>query len=251
MSKSRTLMAAAGVAFLATTQAAVAEFAYNPNDLILNFRQTDVPTVDMGVNLGDVADYKTPGSVIPLNQFTVGQLTATFDNLNNLALSVASANADPLVKTLWVTKARTELNTQTTPYPKKNSSSMGTPITKATSIGSNLQTQGSDLSDTVSTIAESNAGSYKSLIGAGNDLGAGYSPLEAFTGTFGANAKVRLDLYEAKPSINTAYLGYIDFNGDGSAVFYAPVPEPATYGLLAGLGILAVSVRQQLRRSQA
>jgi hypothetical protein len=62
------------------------------------------------------------------------------------------------------------------------------------------------------------------------------------------SANIYEALWEVPVSGNGSdtYLGFFTFQTDGEVEFTA-VPEPATYGLLAGLGLLAVAVRRQFR----
>jgi len=78
--------------------------------------------------------------------------------------------------------------------------------------------------------------------------------VETTTGSsFGAGNFVRMDFYAENgnaTSGTSTYEGYFQLNGDGSAFFdpvgLVAVPEPATYGLLAGLGLLVLALRKQL-----
>ncbi len=56
------------------------------------------------------------------------------------------------------------------------------------------------------------------------------------------------DLYGVKANGTAAsLLGTVTFDSTGPLTFNAvAVPEPATYGVLAGLGLLALCVRRQL-----
>jgi hypothetical protein len=53
-----------------------------------------------------------------------------------------------------------------------------------------------------------------------------------------------------KTTLAKTLLGTFALDGSGTLTFTATaVPEPSTYGLFAGLGVLALSLRRQLRRS--
>jgi hypothetical protein len=58
------------------------------------------------------------------------------------------------------------------------------------------------------------------------------------------------DLYRATPSGAFTYLGYFAVDSSG-LVFtpsaFVPVPEPTTYGLIAGSGLLLLTLRRQLK----
>jgi hypothetical protein len=83
-------------------------------------------------------------------------------------------------------------------------------------------------------VTDSNGGNIESLQSGSGDV---YSALWAVPSTQ-ANAS---DTYE----------GYFTFKSDGEVDFTAAglsaVPEPSTYGLIAGLGLLGLAFRRQLR----
>jgi hypothetical protein len=71
-----------------------------------------------------------------------------------------------------------------------------------------------------------------------------------------SGAYVRSDVWQVTSSLTASpsYLGYIQVDADGTAFFQAAgtaVPEPATFGILAGVGLLMVSVRRQLKGQKA
>jgi hypothetical protein len=85
----------------------------------------------------------------------------------------------------------------------------------------------------------------------------GKSGLTGYTGTSIGNtlssSSVVSDLYdyaELGSGTKATYEGYFTFNSDGSLDFttaFAPVPEPKTYGLAAGAGLLIFSLRNRLK----
>jgi hypothetical protein len=62
-------------------------------------------------------------------------------------------------------------------------------------------------------------------------------------------------LWEVPVTGSDTYEGYFTFQTDGEVDFttaaVVAVPEPATYGLLAGAGLLAVAKRRQFRSRSA
>ena len=73
-------------------------------------------------------------------------------------------------------------------------------------------------------------------------------PLEA---TAPASGAVYEALWNQPGSGSSTYEGYFTFKSDGEVDFstgtLSAVPEPSTYGLIAGLGLLALAFRRQFR----
>jgi hypothetical protein len=75
-----------------------------------------------------------------------------------------------------------------------------------------------------------------------------------YNGNGGLGATVYEALWEVPPgnagSTSDTYLGYLAFLTTGEVDYYSAVsavPEPSTYGLLAGLGLAALALRRQVR----
>src|SRR5262245_9601821 len=116
-----------GIVALASALQA-APFVYNTRDLMLCFRKAQRNGGTLGpyqyeINIGQASLYygATPGSTIPITSLTADQMNSIFDSLNNLSWSVGGAvdqgggNTNVPIATLWVTKRRTSISTQSSP----------------------------------------------------------------------------------------------------------------------------------------
>ena len=76
------------------------------------------------------------------------------------------------------------------------------------------------------------------------------------TGTgFSGAAVNRSDFYAVPPNdlalpAGVQHLGYFELQADGD-LWFVPVPEPSTYGLAAGAGLLFMALRRQLSQKVA
>jgi hypothetical protein len=85
-------------------------------------------------------------------------------------------------------------------------------------------------------------------VGAGNYSGKFQANVENNTGT-GFTGVSRSDLYELTPGTGAgAYLGFFELSAATGDMSFTPVPEPAMYGLFAGLGLLVISMNNKFRR---
>jgi hypothetical protein len=247
-------------------------FTTASGDAYLGFRQVNAGaagTYDLVVDIGSVKTYvnaaHTPGSsAISISQFTGTELTDTFGNLNNLRWSVsgtayddteATATGAPQ-STLWVTKSRTDINTQTTPYTQKSIFSQAAVASPIHSIAVNAANVaiGTPLSTTVARESDASAGSYHSFVGdAGNYKGKFQANVENNTGiTFSGVS--RSDFYELQPGTGAGeYLGYFELSSAGSMSFYpvSAVPEPSSYMAVGSAMLLGASMIRRWRNNRA
>ncbi len=253
--------------------------AYANQDLLLNFRQQ--PTAgaaglnDVTFDLGQVTSFVATygNSTVQINSgafanaYDPSLLTSAaggnFGNLNNLHFGVVAANATAAVYDMWATAVR-GANTDnsvadSTAWDRKRANNQSSAAQAITSVGNNAQSFGTTLSATA--IKSLDASGYNNISGGGVYATYFSGSTEGFTGqAFGANDVVRLDLYSVVHTASTTiaggaqYLGFFELQGDGDLFWVgkgfasAVVPEPTTYGLLAGLGMLALTTRRQLRQ---
>src|SRR5262245_9690143 len=120
-------------------------FVYTGRDLLLGFRQPDSIS-EMVVNLGQASNYfnAPSGSPIVIGQFTPAQLQAAFSTFNGLLWSVSGTTrigdqGDPSIpdSTLWMTRPRSDPNTQTQPWLSKSLFSQGGGANKVNELGVN------------------------------------------------------------------------------------------------------------------
>ena len=239
MQHKATVFALASTTLVMAGELAAAPFAYTGRDLLLGFRQPDSVS-EMVVNLGHASNYfkATPGSLITIKQFTPTQLQTAFSTLNGLLWSVSGTTrlgdgGDPSIPdtTLWMTRARTAVATQSAPWLRKSTFSQGGAANKVNELGVNTtllsdSTPANPILNTVTAVIEptGESRSYGLVIGSqGNFLGNFQGNVENNTGsTF--NAPVRSDLYELRPGTGNLpglYLGYFELRPDGTMAFQA------------------------------
>jgi hypothetical protein len=186
------------------------------------------------------------------------------------AIGFSAAAEDNSSETLWLTRIQTS---STYGFPTKQSvqqgaATQGQTATAIANIGEEFA--GLNLDQTQLGGSGVNAQSYPS----GDNYsyqtqgeGAGTPNIINYNGNQNTAAPAGGVLEIPKPSTGSSYLaleevpvlttgadvyeGFFTFKSDGEIDFttatVSAVPEPATYGLLAGLGLLAVAMRRQFR----
>jgi hypothetical protein len=273
----KTLLAAAG-ATLITQAAQAGTVTYTGEDLMLGFQTVSgsPPSVtgnnNLLIDIGQASLYYQATSPFFVGTqagtgsgFTLNDLNTVMGSANSQSWAVAGAvrlgdpsNPGGLANnTLFLSKARPDAITQSTPYNITGSQSGASG--KVASIGNNY-TGSSSLSDSASAIQQT-AGSltsYSRYMGPGGNLtgsfptSGGGDVQQVTPGTFSSGGDSFADLYSVNGS--GTFLGYFDMHNDGAgnlSLEFIPVPEPSTYGLVAGAGLLALCLRNQLRRKQA
>lgn len=260
---SRTLLAAAGATLIA--QAAQAgTTTYTAGDLMLGFRQSAGPaSQDLVLDIGNFSTYANASSPFAVSGLSSADVSAVFGSLNNVqwgvvgALGFAGSGGQP-GDTLWMGRGRADASTQSTPWTTGSASAQGTASAKIQSIGNGYKGQTSTANSSTAVIQTGSAStSYSTFIASKNNSGIGnlqdtfQGNVEQTTPSSFSSGFSYEDLYQMNPNTGGAkFLGYFQLGSDSSLEF-VPVPEPSTYGLVAGAGLLALCLRNQLRRKQA
>ncbi len=243
---------------------------YSSTELVLGVRKEGA-TYELVVNLGPATRFKhiPAGTSVTITDYSAEAVAALFENTSDLKWSVlgtvnlTAATAELPWKTAWMTRARAEAELQSTPWSRRNASSMGMPSQQIDSIGSSSQlassTSGYDPlynSDTAIRIEVGNALrlGYSAQVGVNGDLAGSWpGSVEQLTASDFADSDTvsRADLYEVMPSPPSGkgtYLGYFELKPDGTMSFTAagggtepqkPVitwsnPADITYGAALG-----------------
>jgi hypothetical protein len=265
-----------GAAVLGAAEAR-AQVTFTDQDLLLNFRQqvgSTPSTFDVTVDLGNVNTflntYAQPGSgttdLNALGLFNPAWLTSStgnnagYGNLNNVFFDAVADNNTIGVKDLWATRLRGPTDGVATPWNRASAIVQGGAATKINTVGANAGN---------SAFAQAIAapGTPAGFMGAARttDQSAnGYNTISA-GGTFnnffvptteggtGASftSQVYLDFFAVPHGSGPGtWEGTFILDPSGDLTFTA-VPEPSAYGLVAGLGLLALAMRSGLRRVQA
>jgi hypothetical protein len=280
MNKKQTLMAAlAGAALLMTLQAR-AQISYNTGDLLLNFRNVNdsgdgtVNGPEVVVDLGPASTFAGLTGVTDLDpntgtgKFTASSLQTAFaaNGLANVGFS-AAATTEGIVtpNAFYVTTFEATAGTYTSAssYPNGTVSSTGqnnfaNAINGVGTGAAGASTDGTSFLSALGGLSTSQAVKEGSdTFNYGGQATTGSQPTVISYGGVSTAVSLESSQYAAlwnvpQKNLGTATeLGYFTFNDSTGDITYtsdlASVPEPSTYGLMAGIGLLALVFRRQLR----
>lgn len=187
------------------------------------------------------------------NRFANSSVVGTFTDLDNIFMSAFAVNSSASAtanSSFLLTKARTDVNFQSTPWNRASSFSQGGTGNKMETVRNNAINSGVDLNNT-STVED--AGVSAAYGNAAVSPFTGYTAMEANTGTGFSSGQnfVRLDLYDLPFGTGAGtYLGFFEYQADGDLWYvpsnFVPVPEASTYGLVAGAGALLLVLRRRM-----
>ena len=193
------------------------------------------------------------------SRFSAADVNSLFGNLDRVQWSVLGVNsgADPVENSSWfMTRARpaASIGIKTANWGQASGTSQGL--------------TGNAMED-VRRFANNNSGTplssgNNSIVGPDGDALSynkkapmtGYNAMQNDTGTgFSGAAVNRSDFYAVPPNdlalpAGVQHLGYFELQADGD-LWFVPVPEPSTYGLAAGAGLLFMALRRQLSQKVA
>jgi hypothetical protein len=239
------VLASAGLAIASSS--AMAASSYNDQDVLLSFFKSGASS-DLIVDLGPVSQY-TPGTSFDLSTvgFSAASLLTQFaGNLNGVTWTAFAGNDLGAKNQVWATTA------SPTPIANANLNAIIVPTDAAINSFGGNDIGGTAATPVVGTTTEftvATSYAFSATVYQGSHSG-------KIDGKFSANT----DLAASGSFVSTGYfddvaagtgpstlLGDFTINATtGDAQWNgAPVPEPAAYGLLAGAGLLALSLRRQ------
>lgn len=249
---------AIGAGLAMSRMSADAQFTYNANDILLGFRSTTL-SYDYVVDLGSASQFynATPGTTFTVSGYDAASLTAIFGSLDSLSFSIFGdvrtfGNTNGTFNTLWISSARSDINTQTSPWYQSSVSSQGTVAAQIDGIaGGAVSFGGAAGADAVTnSLTAVTVPDTFNAIGIGISYTIGIGTVGNFANTFQGSAEnttplnfatsgspLRSDFYQLNPGTgDSIYLGYFELSPNGTMTFTA-VPEPSTLAML-GAGML-------------
>ncbi len=220
---------------------------YATGDVLLCFRNGQ--TKNLVVDLGQYATLSsgTPNQRIPITQLSASQIDFAFGDVNDLSWSAIGWLDD---NTLFVSRKRTALSTQSSTPSSANSGLQGSAAQNMSAVpmGANYQFNNGPYianSTSISVVEPQSAASYPAQQGKSyNSALFGGLSFPNFGGTLpsgdpeiatppdfsAAGTVVRSDFYQIPSGVGTAnvtYLGYFEFAADGTMTFVAkPISVP-------------------------
>jgi len=220
------------------------------NDLILGFNGNGSAN-DYVINLGNATSLFSSSSVVDLSSdFNMTTFNSTFSSVNGTKMG-AGGGTSSLNPVFFFTQLRGAAGDPSTALSLTPPS-----ITTTTASGAASQFNGISpfpAAGTGQLMTSANAGSFTSqMTTLFNNTG--LNPSFAI-----GSGVIYEDLWQATKTTGTSttwkYEGYLTFDttGANALLTFTPtaVPEPSTYGLFGGAGVLALAVRRQFRRKTA
>jgi hypothetical protein len=218
--------------------------SYASGDVLIGFRNGGVDNIVLDIGPISTLTNAASNQRISITSLTADQLASAFGGVNGLNWSAFTWLAD---NTLFVTKARTSLDSQTVAWSANNAGIQSGVAQNMSSIpaGANYIFNNAVISpSTADSVVEPQAASgyfsgqsyYNSLFGglANPNFGGNFSgnPENSTPGNFDSSGTVvRSDFYQIPPGSGRAhvkFLGYFEFAADGSLTYVAyPNAVPA------------------------
>jgi hypothetical protein len=248
-------LAVAGSLALLGPALQAAPFVYSAGDLLFGVNSAGSSS-DFVANLGPASDYYNAGSTFTITEYDPATLiSAMGGSLSSINWSVtaASPGGDIPLNSLWMTRARTDIDVQSTPWTRRSSINQGSVASRINGFGeagvswSSVNAEGPNNTATSVAMPDTFVNGYSLAIGSGNLGGTFQGNIQNTTPV--SFSSVRSDLWELRPGTGTTlpgtYRGYFELNSSGAMTF-TPVPEPGTWALL-GLGCVALLGARKLR----
>jgi len=242
-------------------------FVYTPMDVLLCFRQAGGAS-ELEVNLGQATNYMglAPGTQVTVSALDTNRLAQVFADLNGVSWSVSATQHNPdetrfPYNTIWVTRARPNLTTQSTPWVRLTGGGFASPSSKIETMAQNAVAYSTSSPGAVSwtnmvILPAGDRHSYGNWITGLGNFGSFPGSVEAvtpadFTTTgqaVGADFYLLLPGSAADGTLNApaTFLGYFTFQPSGTMTFTAaggvtPPPQPQITAIARTNGVTQVS----------
>jgi hypothetical protein len=230
---------------------------YAAGDVLICFRNGGAN--DLVVDAGPISTFTTsasPNQRIPITQYTSGQINGAFGSANGVDWSAFTWTG----YTLFMTQARTVLNTQTSPYQDANASAQNNTILRMATIppGANLNLAYNGANTATAVIEPDSISTYtsgSSYANAWNGSYGGYfngtfsgsvgNPENVTPGNFTTSGTViRSDFYQMTPTTGyglATFLGYFEMATDGTLTYVAyPSTTPVIKSITRSAGVSTI-----------